>query len=89
MSVPVTAVVKAEFSNPEEGTTATVDRLVMAASYWKVSDSALRSLVHLTALACASDKVISMTMPTADLDELVRRGLIRCHADRSDTVVLV
>jgi CO dehydrogenase/acetyl-CoA synthase beta subunit len=89
MSVPVTAIVNGEFSNPEEGTTATVDRLVMAASYWKVSDSALRSLVHLTALACASDKVVSMTLPTADLDELVRRGLIRCGADRPDTVVLI
>lgn len=89
MSVPVTAIVNAVFSNPEEGTTATVDRLVMAASYWKVSDPTLRSLIHLTALACASDKVISMTLPTSDLDELVRRGLIRCDADRPDTVVLV
>lgn len=89
MSVPVTAVVNAEFSNPREGATATVDRLVMAASYWKVSDPALRSLVHLTALACASEKVVSMTLPTADLDELVRRGLVRCDSDRPDTVVLV
>lgn len=89
MGVSVTAIVKAEFANPEEGTTATVDRLVMAASYWKVSDSALRGLVHLTALACSSDKVVSMTLPTADLDELVRRGLIRCGSDRSDVAVLV
>lgn len=89
MGVSVTAVVTALFDKPEEGVTATVDRLVMAASYWKVSDSALRSLVHLTALACASDKVVSMTLPTADLDELVRRGLIRCDASRPDAVILL
>jgi hypothetical protein len=89
MSVPVTAIVKAEFSDPEEGTTATVDRLVMAASYWKISDLALRSLIHLTALACASQKVVAMTIPTAALDELVRRSLVRCHADRPDMAVLV
>lgn len=89
MSVSVTAVTTVRFDNPEEGTTATVDRLVMAASYWKVSDSALRSLVHLTALACASDKVVSMTLPTADLDELVRRGLVRRDLGQPDGAVLV
>lgn len=89
MSVPVTAVVNADFSDPEEGVTATVDRLVMAASYWKISDLALRSLVHLTALACASQKVVAMTVPTHALDELVRRGLVRCDSGRPDTVVLI
>ncbi|AXH66321.1 hypothetical protein SEA_SATIS_162 [Streptomyces phage Satis] len=89
MDQPVTPVVSAAFDNPEEGTTATVDRLVMAASYWKISDSALRTLIYLTALACSSDKVISMTIPTADLDELERRGLARRDASRSDRVVLL
>jgi len=87
MGHPVTAVVAARFDIPEEGVTATVDRLVMAASYWKVSDSALRSLVHLTALACGSEKVVSMTLPACDLTELESRGLIRQAT--SDTVVLV
>lgn len=89
MNQPVQPVTSAMFENPEEGTTATVDRLVMAASYWKVSDSALRSLVHLTALACASDKVVSMTIPTADLDELIRRGLVRHDFTVTAGVVLV
>jgi hypothetical protein len=89
MRQPVTAILAADFSDPEEGTTATVDRLVMAASYWKVSDAALRSLVHLTALACASQKVISMSMPQADLDELIERGLVRYVTGTSDRVVLI
>jgi hypothetical protein len=68
---------EATFSDPEEGTTATVDRLVQAASYNRVSDSALRSLVLLTALALRSDKVVSMTLPEADVDELEVQKLIR------------
>src|SRR5690606_41454870 len=89
MRQAVTAILAVAFSDPEEGTTPTVDRLVMADSYWKVSDAALRSLVHLTALACVSQKVISMSMPQADLDELIERGLVRYAAGSSDRVVLL
>jgi hypothetical protein len=81
------AVNAVRFQNPDEDTTATVDRLVMAASYWRVSGPALRSLVHLTALACGSDKVVSMTLPTADIDELESKKLLKQTAH--DTVVLL
>ena len=81
------AINRAGFKTFEESTIATVDRLVMAASYWKVSDSALRSLVHLTALACGSDKVISMTLPAADLEELEARRLVESIS--LDSVVLL
>ncbi len=87
MGHPVVAVNAAEFADPDEGTTATVERLVMAASYWKVSESALRSLVCFTALACASDKVIAMTVPACDLDELEGRKLIR-QSEPSKVVLL-
>jgi hypothetical protein len=87
MTQPVTPIITAVFENPEEGTTATVDRLVVAASYWKISDSALRTLIYLTALACSSDKVVSMTVLSADLDELERRGLAR--REGADGMVLL
>jgi hypothetical protein len=84
---PTVAVNKAGFSDFNENATAIVDRLVMAASYWEVSESALRTLVHVTALACNSDKVVAATVPAADLDELESRGLALRSAP--DTVVLL
>ena len=71
---------EAEFSDPEEGTTATVDRLVQAAAYNRVSHGALHALVMLTALALGSQKVVSMTLPEHDIDELEVQKLIRCTA---------
>jgi hypothetical protein len=84
---PVVAINKAEFKNPEEGTADTLGRLVMAASYFQVPDSTLRTLVLITALACGSDKVVAMTVPAADLDELERRKLV--HQCAHNTVVLI
>lgn len=69
---------EAEFSDPEEGTTATVDRLVRAAAHNRVSHGALHALVMLTALALGSREVVSMTLPEHDIDELEVQKLIRC-----------
>lgn len=80
---------EAEFSDPEEGTTATVDRLVRAAAHNRVSHGALHALVMLTALALGSREVVSMSMPQADLDELIERGLVRYATGTSDRVVLI
>lgn len=71
---------EAEFSDPEEGTTATVDRLVRAAAHNRVSHGALHALVMLTALALDSREVVSMTLPERDIDELEVQKLIRCTA---------
>lgn len=84
---PTVAISEAEFANPEEGTTATVDRFVMAVAYHRASLGAVQSLVLLTALACGSDRVVSMSHPSADLDELETLGLIRWAA--RNKVVLV
>lgn len=71
---------EAEFSDPEEGTTATVDRLVRAAAHNRVSHGALHALVMLTALALGSREVVSMTLPERDIDELEVQKLIRSTA---------
>lgn len=87
MGQPTAAIVAARFADPEEGTAATVDRLVLAAAHHRVTHEALKTLVSLTALACGSNRVVSMTVRTADLDELEFRKLI--HQATHDTVVLL
>lgn len=71
---------EAEFSDPEEDTTATVDRLVRAAAHNRVSHGALHALVMFTALALGSREAVSMTLPERDIDELEVQKLIRCTA---------
>lgn len=77
MNQPTAAVNSASFKNPEEGLIAFTDRLVMAATYNKVSDSALRTLIVLCALATESSKVVALTAPAADLDELARNYFVQ------------
>ena len=84
---PTVAIVEALFEDPEEGATATVDRFVMAVAYHRASLGAVQALVLLTALACGSDKVVSMSHASADLDELETLGLIKWAA--RDKVILL
>jgi hypothetical protein len=81
------AINSAVFLDPEEGRTATVDRLVMAASHHRVSPDALEALVGLTAMACDSGRVLSMTPMLADIEELENLSLLTWGA--RDVVVLL
>lgn len=87
MGQPTVAIVAARFADPEEGTTATVDRLVLAAAHHRVTHEALKTLIALTALACASNHVVGVTARAADIDELESRKLI--HQNAHNTVVLL
>lgn len=87
MGQPTVAILAAQFADPEEGTTETVDRLVLAATHHRVTHEALKTLVALTALACGSKRVVGMTVRSADLDELEVHKLIKQVAH--DTVVLI
>lgn len=87
MGQPTIVILAARFTDPEEGTTATVDRLALAAAHHRVTHEALKTLIALTALACESSQVVSMTARAADLDELESRRLI--HQSTHNTVVLL
>lgn len=81
------AIIRADFANPGDGQTALVDRLVLAATHHRVSHEALKVLICLTALASGSDRVVSLSVRAADLDELEVQKLIKQVAH--DTVVLL
>lgn len=83
---PSAVVEQAAFADPEAGVTAVIDRLAMAALYHRISDSALRTLIHLTAQASDSDKVIPTGHPVVDLDELEDRKLIRWSGRQAITI---
>lgn len=87
MNQPVIAITKADFASPGDGQTAFVDHLVLAATHHRVSHEALKTLICLTALAAGSERVVSLTVRAADLDELEVHKLIKQVAH--DTVVLL
>lgn len=87
MGESLIAISKADFASPGEGQTAFVDHLVLAATHYRVSHEALKVLICLTALASGSDQVVSLSVRTADLDELEVHKLIKQVAH--DTVVLL
>jgi hypothetical protein len=87
MGESLIAISNADFASPGEGQTAFVDHLVLAATHYRVSHEALKVLICLTALASGSDQVVSLSVRTADLDELEVHKLIKQVAH--DTVVLL
>ena len=86
MSESKTWITLAEFANPDEGRTASVDRIVLAATHYRVTHEALKVLICLTALVSGSDQVLSLTVREADLDELETHKLIERVAH--DKVIL-
>lgn len=87
MSEPLIAISKADFARPGDGQVAFVNHLVLAATHYRVSHEALKTLILFTALASGSDQVVSMSVRAADLDELEVHKLIRQVAH--DTVILL
>lgn len=79
--------IRIDFGDPEEGVTATIDRLVLALGHHKVSVSALQTLIFLTAGASGSTMVTPRNPRQADLEELAAAELIKWEPE-SDLVRL-
>lgn len=72
----LTSIRQATFTDPEEGATAAIDRLVLAITLYRISPEALQSLVILTSLACHPERG-GTACPEEEIRELTDSGLIR------------